>query len=94
MADGQVAHQRAKLVLVEHLRHQALVADRHDPAPERGAGDPGRFLAAVLEGEQGKVRDPGDVVSRRIDAEDTALVARSISVLVQRGAMPEPADQG
>jgi hypothetical protein len=36
----------------------------------------------VLEREQRKVREPGDVVIRRVDAEDAALVARSVTMIV------------
>ena len=51
VADGQITDQRAELVLVEHLRHQALVADRHDLPTERCRGDAGRLLAAMLQCE-------------------------------------------
>ena len=64
VADRHVADQRAQHVLVEHLRDEALVADRHDACPPRGAvAMPGRFLAAMLQREQPEVREPGDVVS-------------------------------
>src|SRR5437764_274745 len=44
MADRHVAEQRAELVLVEHLRNEALVADRHDPATARSGRDAGGLL--------------------------------------------------
>ena len=81
VADRHVADQRAQHVLVEHLRDEALVADRHDRAAARGGRDPGRLLAAVLEREQGEVREPGDVVLGRVDAEDAALVARAVAMV-------------
>ena len=49
--------------------------------PRGGGGDPGRLLAAVLEREQREVREPGDVVSGRVDPEDAALVARSVAMI-------------
>ena len=91
VADRHVADERAELVLVEHLRDEALVADRHDLAAARGGGDPGRLLAAVLERVQREVREIGDVVSRRKDAEDAALVARSVAMVVHRRGHAQPA---
>ena len=81
MADRHVADQRAQDVLVEHLGDQALVADRHQAAAALGGRDPRRLLAPVLQREQGEVRQSGDVVLRREDAEDTALVARAIAMI-------------
>ena len=56
-------------------------------------GDPGRLLSAVLEREQGEVGNAGDVVSGRVDAENAALVARSVAMVVHRrhGAGPKDA---
>src|SRR6185437_15595033 len=85
------ADQRAKLVLVEHLRDQALVADGHDLPAAWGRGDPGRLLAAVLKREQGEVGDAGDVVSRRKYAEDAALVARAIAMVIHGSTHSQPA---
>ena len=52
--------------------------------PRGGGGDSRRLLAAVLEREQREVRQTGDVVSRREDAEHAALVARSVAMVVHR----------
>ena len=58
-------------------------------AAARRGRDPGRLLAAVLERVQREVREARDVVSRRVDAEDTALVARSVAMVVHgQGACP------
>ena len=70
--------QRAQLLLVEDLVDEALVAHGHDAAVLRG-GDAGRLLPAVLERVEREVRQPGDVVPGRVDAEDAALVARSVA---------------
>ena len=75
-----VAQQRAQLVLVEHLRHEPLVAERHDAGAAWRGRDPRRLLSAVLEREQREVREPCDVTLRRIDAEHAAFVARSIAI--------------
>jgi hypothetical protein len=86
VADRHVALQRAQLLLVEHLADQPLVAHGHDVAALRG-GDARRLLPAVLEGVQGEVGQPGDVVAGGVDAEDPALVARSVAEvdLVRQG---------
>ena len=91
VADRHVTDQGAELVLVEDLGDQALVADGHDLAPPESARDPGRLLAPVLERKQTKVCDAGDVVSRRVDAEDTALVARAIAMVGHRRTHAQPA---
>ena len=84
MADGHVADQRAQRVLVEHLRDQALIADGDDVAATRGGGYPSRLLAAVLEREQRKVRESGDVMLGSVDPEDAALVAGAIAMVDRR----------
>ena len=48
VAHGHLPAQRAQLLLVEHLRHEAEVAHGHDVALVRG-GDARRLLTAVLE---------------------------------------------
>src|SRR6476469_9357576 len=80
VADRHVADQRAQDVLVEYLGDEALVADRHQAAAALGGRDPRRLLASMLQCEQGEVRQSGDVVLRREDPEDTALVARAIAM--------------
>jgi hypothetical protein len=52
----------------EVLVDQEVVAVAHS--------DPGRFLTAVLLGEESEVREPAYVVSRRPHAEQTALILR------------------
>jgi hypothetical protein len=52
-----------------------------DVAPARSGGNPGRLLTAVLEREQGEVREPGDVVLRGIDPENAAFVARPVTLV-------------
>ena len=47
MAHGEVALQRAQLLLVEDLGDQPEVAHRHDVAAF-GSGDPRGLLATVL----------------------------------------------
>ena len=78
--DGHLALERLQLLLVEDLGHEPHVAHGHDLAGVRRR-DPGRFLAAMLQGEQREVGEPGDVALRREDAEDTALVARTVPVV-------------
>ena len=90
MADRKIPFQRAELVLVEHLGDQALVANRHDPAATRRGGDPGGLLAAMLKRVEREVREIGDVVSRRKDSEDTALVARSVAMVVHGRGHAQP----
>ena len=86
VADRHVADQRAQLVLVEHLRDEALVADRHDAAAARRGRDPRGLLAAVLEREQREVGEPRDVVLGRVDPEHAALVAWPVAMIVQQEA--------
>ena len=69
--DRDLAAQAAQLLLVEHLRHEAHVAQRRHPTVV-GDGDAGRLLPAVLEGEQAEVGDARNVASWCADAEDAA----------------------
>ena len=78
MADRHLALQRAQLLLVEDLVDEPLVAHRHDVAA-LGRGDARRLLAAVLERVEREVGEPRDLAPRGADAEDAALVARSIA---------------
>ena len=57
------------------------VALGHDVAAAVGGGDSGGLLAAVLQGVQREVRQPGDVVPGRVEAEDPALVARPVTLV-------------
>ena len=56
------------------------VAQGDDVAADVGRGDPGRLLAAVLQGVQREVREARDVVLGPVDPEDAALVARSVAI--------------
>ena len=80
MPDGHLTLERLQLLLVEDLGDEPHVAHGHDLARVRRR-DPGRFLAAVLKGEQREVGKPGNVTLRGEDAEDTALVARAVPVV-------------
>ena len=62
-----------ELLLVEDLRDEPHVAEHREPAT-LGDGDPGRLLAAVLQREEGEVREPRDVALDRPDSEDAAHV--------------------
>ena len=84
MADRHLALQRAQLLLVEDLVDEALVAHGHDAAA-CDDGDAGGLLPAVLERVEREVRQAGDVVAGRVDAEDAALVARSVAGIEQIG---------
>ena len=84
VADRHVALQRAQLLLVEDLVDEALVAHGHDVAALR-RGDAGRLLPAVLQRVEGEVRQAGDVVAGGVDAEDAALVARSVAGIEEGG---------
>ena len=75
---GHLAAQRPQLLLVEDLRHETEIAHGHDVALV-GGGDARRLLAAVLERVQREVREAGDVRLGRVDAEDAALVARTVA---------------
>ncbi len=80
MADRHVALERAQLLLVEDLRDEPEFAQGRDVAALAG-GDAGRLLAAVLERVEAEVGEAGDVVGRRVDAEDPAFVARSVAIV-------------
>jgi hypothetical protein len=71
-------------VLVEHLRNETLVADRHDAPTSYGAGNPRRFLASMLECEQPEVREPSHVVLGGVDPEHSAFVAWAVAMIVRQ----------
>ena len=77
MADGDVAAQGGQGLLVEHLGHQSEVLE-HDDLAAVGDGDTGRFLAAVLQRVEAVVGQFGDFLAGRPDAEDAALLLRSL----------------
>src|SRR5512133_901072 len=78
VAARHVAAERLQLGLVEDLRDEAEIAQRHDVAVLAG-GDAGRLLAAVLKRVEREVREAGDIRLGRINAEDAALVARTVA---------------
>ena len=69
MPDRDLAAQSAQRLLVEDLRDEAELADGRQPAVLRD-GDPGRFLAAVLEREQTEIRETGNVTLFGPDSEN------------------------
>jgi len=85
VADRHLALQGAQLLLVEDLIDQAEVAQGHD-VPVLDGRDPRGLLATVLERVQSEERESSDVVLRAVDAEDTALVARSVTLIEVLGA--------
>jgi hypothetical protein len=71
VADRQLAAEAREVLLVEHLRDEAEIAQGGQPALFR-YGDPGRLLAAVLERVQAEVREPRDITAWSADPEDAA----------------------
>jgi hypothetical protein len=71
-------------VLVEHLRHEALVANGDDIAAVGGGRDPCRLLAAVLQREQREIGEARDIVIGGVDPEDAAFITRTVAVVVHR----------
>ena len=71
MTDRDLAAQAAELLLVEHLRDETEVAQRSEPTVLRDR-DPRRLLASMLKREKSEVREPRNVVVRRVDPEDAA----------------------
>jgi hypothetical protein len=84
--DGQVTGHAGQGALVEDLRDQPEVLEDQDGAAvaDRHAGG---LLAAVLQGVEAVVGEVGDVLARRPDAEDAALLPDGIVGLeeVERG---------
>ncbi len=69
--DRDLPLQPVELLLVEHLRDEAEIAQCRQPSLLRD-GDAGRLLAAVLQREEPEVRQARDVALGRVDAEDAA----------------------
>jgi hypothetical protein len=69
--DRELAVEAVQLLLGEHLRDEAEVAENRQ-APAVGDCDPGRLLPAVLERVEAEVREPRDVAARGADAEHAA----------------------
>ena len=75
VADAEIALERSKRGLVEHLRDQAeLLVDQQVLAVRDGHA--GRLLAPVLLGEQTEVGEPCDVIAGSPYAEEAALLFR------------------
>ena len=79
VADRHVAGEGLELLLVEDLGDQPRLAEGCDVAT-LAAGDSRGLLTAVLEGVEGEVGEPGDVVPRRVHAKHPALVTRAVAV--------------
>ncbi len=71
VADRDLTGERLQLLLVEHLGDEPHVAE-HRQATALRDGDPGRLLPAVLQREEGEVREPRHIAVDRADAEDAA----------------------
>jgi hypothetical protein len=81
VADGEIAAQRAQVVLLEHLGHEAQRALGDDVAAVIGRGDARGLLPTVLQRVEREIRESGDVVLRGVDPEDPALVSRSVAIV-------------
>ena len=84
VADGDVAAQRAQLLLVEDLVDEPQLAQGHDVPVHVGGGDAGRLLTTVLEGVEREVGQSRDVVAGGVDPEHSALVAWSLALVEGR----------
>jgi hypothetical protein len=71
MADGYVPLEWRQARLIEDLGNQSHVLDHGHAAPV-GDGDASRFLTSVLEREETKEGEVGNVLARGVDPEDAA----------------------
>src|ERR671919_515963 len=92
VAHGQVALEGGECPLVEHLRDQAELSVHQDVVPV-GDGDAGGFLSSVLERVEAEVGEPGHVLPRRPDPEETARLARAVPVHPVDRTIGSPADR-
>ena len=69
MTDGELARERAQVVLGEDLADQSQLAARDDVAITVGGGDPRRLLAAVLQREERVEGETRSVVTGRVETE-------------------------
>ena len=83
MTDRHVAVERLQLLLVEHLRDESGLAQRRDVAALAG-GNAGRLLPAMLERVEREVGEARDVMPRRVDAEDSTFIARTVALVERR----------
>ena len=81
VADRGLARKRVQLLLVEHVRDEAHLAQHGEPALIRDRDARG-LLAAVLEREQAEVRETRNVPLLRADAEDahTGAALRKLGI--------------
>ena len=77
VADGEMPAQRRQSRLVEDLGDQPELLVNNDRRAVRD-GHPGSLLAAVLQGIEPEVRQLGDILAGRPDAEDTASILRGL----------------
>jgi hypothetical protein len=76
VADGGPAREPGEARLVEDVGDVAHFPLDGEVARRVERGDPGRLLAAVLEGVEAEVGEPGGVL-RIVDAENAAFVAEA-----------------
>ena len=83
MADGDMSGQARDGLLFEYLTDEAHI---DVPVELRAVAseDASAFLPAMLQGEQGKVRKPGHILARRIDAEDAARLMGAVWLVIQQ----------
>src|SRR4051794_29575178 len=93
VADREVAGETVEHLLVEDLRDEAELRVDEEVLTVAD-GDPGRFLAAVLEGVETEIREPGDILAGCVYAEDPALFAGTIEHVVHTGRHPIPDARG
>ena len=81
MPDGDVALHCGQRLLVEHLAHQAQIfEDQH--LGSVGYGDPGGFLAAVLQRIQAVIGELGNVFAWGPDPEYATLFTGGVQVFL------------
>ncbi len=85
MADSDMASKLGQCLLVEDLGDQSHLFVPLDLRPV-GHHDPRRLLPPVLQGKQAVESQLGDMLPRRKNAEDAALLARRVVVLPGRWA--------
>ena len=71
MPDSNVSGKPAQGVFVENMRNESHPGVQPCTA-SIGCGDTTALLATVLKGKQGKKREPGHVLVRGVDPENTA----------------------
>lgn len=79
MSDAEMAIESGKGGLIEDLGHQTEVLEDRDGFTV-GSSDPGRFLAAMLKGEQAEIDEIRNRLCRRIRGKDPAGLTGAIWV--------------